>query len=343
MNDSVQKECQKLTTQCEEIWIDDSINFEVGDEQLTDEVIDVSTDGVEVIDEDKQSQEEIIEPIKKQFENYSFATKEEGIQYYLSNQEYFNNFVQNDLDYRLNKKDATLEEFLEFAKEQILEFTDKDKELIEKTIASLEEICNKNGYTIPKHKPIVFIKTTMLEECDAGAYTHGTQIYIGNDLLNYDDIDIDIYAKYILAHEIFHTLTRSNPEFRADMYSLIHFKVQENDFELPESVKEYIITNPDVEHHNSYATFNITGKEIDCYMAFISTQHFEKEGDIFFDYSKPVLVPIDGSNIYYEIEEASNFYEILGNNTGYNIDPEEVLAGNFGILFSYWEAGTGLL
>ena len=42
-----------------------------------------------------------------------------------------------------------------------------------------------------------------------------------------------------------------------------------------------------------------------------------------------VLVPIDGTDTYYLPEQASNFYEVFGNNTDYLLDPEECMADNF--------------
>ena len=37
---------------------------------------------------------------------YSFATKEEGIDLLMSNTEYYDGFTQNDLDYKMQKKNA---------------------------------------------------------------------------------------------------------------------------------------------------------------------------------------------------------------------------------------------
>lgn len=87
---------------------------------------------------------------------------------------------------------------------------------------------------------------------------------------------------YYSAHELFHCLTRCNREFRSEMYQVIHFTTQDKDFALPESIKEHFISNPDVEHHNSYATFVIDGEPVKCFAAFVTTRHFKKEGDSFF-------------------------------------------------------------
>ena len=48
-----------------------------------------------------------------------------------------------------------------------------------------------------------------------------------------------------------------------------------------------------------------------------------------------MLVPVDGSGRSYKAEEASNFFEVLGENTDYTIDPKECMADNFAFLIAY--------
>ncbi len=72
-----------------------------------------------------------------------------------------------------------------------------------------------------------------------------------------------------------------------------------------------------------------------CFVAFISTEHFEKAGDTFFDNMATALVPTDGTDTYYISEDAENFYEIFGENTDYTIDPEECMADNFSFAMYY--------
>ena len=114
-----------------------------------------------------------------------------------------------------------------------------------------------------------------------------------------------------------------------------NFTVQDDDFTLPPSVEDYFISNPDVEHHNAYATFTIDGEKKDCYTALVTTKHFEKEGESFFDYMTTALVPVDGSDVYYTPEEVPDFYDVFGKNTGYVIDPEECMADNFSYALIY--------
>lgn len=50
------------------------------------------------------------------------------------------------------------------------------------------------------------------------------------------------YFDKLLWHELFHCLTRCNPEFREQMYALIHFTVADADYELPPCVQDYCIS-----------------------------------------------------------------------------------------------------
>ncbi len=268
---------------------------------------------------------------------YSFATKEEGIDLLMSNTEYYDGFTQNDLDYKMQKKGASMDEYLDFAKDQVLDFTEEEKAVIDRIMSEIEDIISENGYVLPELDPIVFINTTQKEECGAAAYTHGTQIYFNAKW--FTDPEIGDFATVVMAHELFHCLTRSNPDFRKEMYRLIGFTVQDEDFILPPSALEYYISNPDVEHHNAYATFTIGGEKVDCFTAFLTTKHFEKAGDSFFDYCTTALIPIDGSDVYYTLEDASDFYDVFGKNTGYVIDPEECMADNFSYALIYGAEG----
>ena len=136
------------------------------------------------------------------------------------------------------------------------------------------------------------------------------------------------YVTKLLAHEAFHVLTRNNPNFRKKMYSIIGFNILPKEIEFPEELKERFISNPDVIRHDSYATF--------------STRPYE--GGSFFQYLNIGLVPIDkntckaiekeGKAVVYSINEASDFYDRMGRNTQYIIDPEEVLADNFSLLLT---------
>lgn len=276
---------------------------------------------------------------------YRFASKEEAIKYYLSNDEYFNSFSEYDIQYRSQSIDGNVESVKEYGAKQMLEFTDNEKEILSSAMDELETIIKDNGYHLPKIDEIVFIKSTQKEEGGSVAYTHGTQIYMNNIIPIYLRTSKENHEKglYVLAHEIFHCLTRCNKDFRSDIYKLINFTVNDKDFEIADEVKRITISNPDVEHHDAYATFNINNKDKDCYMLNISAKPFEKPGDEYSTYYKFILVPVNkeaDDKDYYIIDEAKDYWNVFGENTKYVADPEECMADNFGYALSYGLNGS---
>lgn len=270
--------------------------------------------------------------------NYRFADSGEAAELLLSKRAYYESMSQNDLNFRMQKLDATLEELEAFAAAQTLDFTGAEKAAIDGAMTDIETVCRERGYALPIVDGIVFAKTTMKEECGAGAYTHGTQIYLGQYAMDYalskDPDDVD-YFREIVAHELFHCLTRNHPDFRAAMYAILGFTVVDQDYDFAPAVRERIISNPDVEHHNAYAAFDINGEMLDCAVVFTTAKPYQKPGDSFFDDMVAGLVPLDDLGTMYTSDDAANFWEVFGENTDYVTDPEEALANNFSYTIVY--------
>lgn len=58
--------------------------------------------------------------------SHSYASASEGIELRMANTDYFEKMTQNNLDYRVGKKGATLDEFRDLAKEQGDDFTEEE-------------------------------------------------------------------------------------------------------------------------------------------------------------------------------------------------------------------------
>ena len=267
---------------------------------------------------------------------HRFASAEEGRARLLANTEYYSQITQTDLNFRLGHDNATLEELLERSAAEIRDYHIIEKYIVDRRIAKMVRQMAKNGYALPLPEEIVFVKSDMsVEIMAASGYTHGTDIY-----LNSTNIAVSVipgasqFFDKLLWHELFHCLSRNNPEFRAQMYSLIHFTVTGSDFELPPCVRERYLSNPDVEHHDSYAAFRIDGREVDCFLVWMAATDFSEtqSGD---PDKITALVPIDGTDSYYTRDQAANFDEVFGTNTDYVIDPEECMADNFAYAMYY--------
>jgi hypothetical protein len=61
---------------------------------------------------------------------YRFATAEEGRELMLSNEEYFEEINANKIAYIMKNDSSTLEDYKAFCAEQVLDWTDAEKEMI---------------------------------------------------------------------------------------------------------------------------------------------------------------------------------------------------------------------
>ena len=192
----------------------------------------------------------------------------------------------------------------------------------------------------------------MDNEGGAAGFTFGNTIYLSSffvDILSslwqgkqppypadYNEY-IYLIAPCILAHELFHCLSRKDAAFRQRFYSLIGFTVMDHEVEFGPKVRNLILANPDVERFDNWAEFTINGQKRRCTMVGVYETDYAEvaktdPGASFFDYSKCVLVPLDDPDTMIPAEQASDFYQIVGSNSDYLIAAEECIADNFGFM-----------
>ena len=270
------------------------------------------------------------------------ASKEECADIISGYDSFYEDLSQKSIDFFLQKKGGTSDEYRIYAAEQACEWTDEEAAYLTERMEAVEAKLAERGMILPKETVYTVAATTMKEAGDAGGYTHGTTAFLSERMIaaSVENENSGLQQYYdsqieeVLAHELFHCLTRNNPDFREAMYSIIHFKVNDKDFEIPEYVHEQMIANPDVEHHDSYASFTIDGEEKDCYLVFLCDGEFEKEGDTFFDTMYTGVVTVDDGTMY-RADEVEDFWDVLGRNTYYVEDPEECMATNFSYAVCY--------
>lgn len=103
---------------------------------------------------------------------HRYASASEACDPLLSNDRYYAGFSQNDLDFRIQKHGATMEEYKRFAAEQTRDFTDKEKEAFDGLLAKMATTLTERGYTLPPLDEVTFVKTTMAEECMADNFSY---------------------------------------------------------------------------------------------------------------------------------------------------------------------------
>ena len=84
-----------------------------------------------------KKEEELPQPTNTKIK-YHCATLTEGQQLMLANTDYYNSLTQVDIDWRMRRTGATLNEIMDFARSCVRDFTDEDKAAIAKAVAFIE-------------------------------------------------------------------------------------------------------------------------------------------------------------------------------------------------------------
>lgn len=250
---------------------------------------------------------------------------------------YTKNLSKFDLTSCPGNESKTKEEFIRLTVNEAQEWNENEKELIRKCMLAVNDSIRKYDYNLPLPKEIKIVKSPLTTAGGASGYTRSEWIALNMDKLANADFKT---IQEILVHETFHVLTRNNKDFRKKMYETIGFSINDEELNYPEDMDSLRISNPDVERFNSYATFLVDGKEQKFAMTIYSDKPYN--GGSFFQYMKAGFIALDdnleplkkdGKTIVYTIDDLDNFWEKVGKNTFYTIDPEEIMAENFRYAF----------
>ncbi len=251
------------------------------------------------------------------------ATLEEGKRLITSADPYITNATEADFGRATGRESATREEYKDFAAGEVRAFTGRELRAVSNSFERLNATFRKLGYEAPFTNEVVIVKTTMREQFGAGGYTRGKTIYLNMDNLDAPDDFLDM----IMAHELFHVLTRSDPLFKEKMYETIGFKMCEA-VEFPDEMRSHIMNNPDVESFDAKAVFTIDGKPTEAVIvAYLPDLGRKGRGAL--RSMRAAVVPVDDPGRAIMAEQVPDFWKVVGRNTEYVIAAEECLADNF--------------
>ena len=227
--------------------------------------------------------------------------------------------------------------YLEFVGQHVLEWSDAERERIRETLREVRK--DLDGLAIPFPPTVLLVKTSGAEEGGA-AYTRANAIVLPRRLVEGPQERLE----KLFFHELFHVLSRANPQWRHELYRVIGFEECEEP-NLPPALAARKITNPDAPRNDH--RIRLVWKDQRRWMVPIllsrAASYDPQGGEEFFRYlqfrflvlpdggSKVTPVEVD-SPVLLEAGEVSGFYEQVGENTGYIIHPEEILADNFALL-----------
>lgn len=227
---------------------------------------------------------------------------------------------------------VTDDDFLDFLKSNILEWEDREKEIVTTIMKSIKRKIPKLNATFPKQ--ISFIKTTGDEESNAG-YCRGNNIFLPISILDSDTEELE----NLIIHELFHILSKNNPDIREKLYHIIGF-YEDEEYQYPEELVDYKLTNPDAYLNKYYIDIQIeedTLQLLPLVLLDINIDEIEPEKDFveYIDFQL-VITKVNAANIdellFLDEEDMDYYLDKIGHNTEYIIHPDEILADNFVLL-----------
>jgi hypothetical protein len=237
-------------------------------------------------------------------------------------------------------KAVSVGELLEFIGTNVVDWTKEETQKVQAAIEATQPLFRNLPLSLPQ--TVQLIKTTGAEEGNA-AYTRSTAIVLPKSEFSKSQKDL----QKLICHELFHILSRQNPELREKLYAIIGFTTC-NEIKLPPELERRKITNPDAPRNDHFIRVQIDGHEslaVPVLLSSVETYDVKRGGEFFAYLQFQFLVvekEADSEKLKPVIngsvpklagpERVSGFMEQVGRNTDYIIHPEEILADNFALL-----------
>jgi hypothetical protein len=252
----------------------------------------------------------------------------------------------SDFDLGARQKTAQptgLQEFLAFASDAGMAWTAQEE-------AGWRDLVDKLSHAmtgLKVHVPnIDLVKTTGREEFGQ-AYTRVGAIVLPQSAAS-APATVPRRAYFLLAHELFHVLSRADSHLRDDLYALLGFKRLKG-FEYPRELEDRRISNPDAFEYLHTLRVQSGSDSIDVVPVIQSLLPLNEVIQLpnFFAALDIVLLSVNtrtgevrrdrkGNLIRYNFGN-TNWVPLMTRNSSYIIHPEELLADNFATLME-WRA-----
>ena len=272
----------------------------------------------------------------------AFATVDEGRKILTTRDDFVSRLSPFDRAARVETdQDVSEQEYLRFVRVNVLAWRRQDEAVVGAAWSALGPKLDQMALPFPA--TIDLIKSTGREEGGA-EYTRANAIILPESALERAHRGS---LEGLLAHELFHVLSRANPELRDTLYATIGIPPC-GEVPLPPERAARKITNPDAPKNDHCIRVQTSqGAVWAVPILFSKTPHYDvARGGPFFNYLefKLLVVQRTGTSataratydlahpVLLDVNQVSGFYEQVGRNTNYIIHPEEILADNFKLL-----------
>ncbi len=240
-------------------------------------------------------------------------------------------------------RNTILKDYKQFLQTDVAAFTPKEKELLTRVWKKVYADCQsiRKGL-FPDAIPLV--KTNANHYGPGVYYTREKGIVIPMNEL-YSGNEDGLYR--VMLHELFHIWSRLHPQKRQALYALIGFDklpVGINELQMEESLRQRILLNPDgIDFSYGIKLIKADGSLIEALpMIQANRADYSTDQPSFFEYLSFQLFPLQktdqggykvvsqaNGDPVEELISSTNFMEIISDNTGYIIHPDEIMADNF--------------
>lgn len=218
-----------------------------------------------------------------------------------------------------------------------LAWTEEERRAFDMVRAQLSSFIAAMRWTAPS--PILLVKATD-RLMNGFPHTRGNAIVLQQSMLEQMLAAAPVMS-YFMAHETFHVLSRANPALREELYAAIGFRACAS-VDLPAPLARLRLTNPDAPENRHAIAVRRAGRSIEVmpFVHFLTDNIDARAG--FVPQMRTSWLPVErrggrcavrGKDERPALEELEGFYQQVGQNTGYVIHPEEILADNFAFLF----------
>ncbi|HMN89671.1 MAG TPA: hypothetical protein PKE68_06595 [Saprospiraceae bacterium] len=237
-------------------------------------------------------------------------------------------------------RDSILSAYRDFLARDVATFDDRETLLLTELLHDLRNRCQQIAPTLFPQK-LQLLKTKANHYGPGVWYTRGSCIAIPANVLVQPD---KTALREVLAHELFHIYSRYHPQQRLALYALIGFEPLSGDLRLPPPVQSRLLLNPDGAHL-AYAIRLAQGQGDTIQALPILTSKapaWIESRPAYLEYLNFNLYPVvqtpDGAwavqadelgRSALHVNEQSDFFRQIGDNTLYIIHPDEILADNF--------------
>lgn len=255
----------------------------------------------------------------------------------LQSDHYTKSLTDFDLSVRLNRAQGGTEaDYLQLSAKSVESWKPNEEQELKAAFDALESTSKKQSISLHLPDTVILIRSNASEEFHADGWTRRNRIML--------NMQVAGISTALVAHELWHVISRLNPDVRDQAYAVFHFKPCNNvDYKTP--FKNHVITNPDCPEIRHYIRVDQNGAETDMALMIRAAGDFQPNGSLG-DYVDMVLVVLDGDDnnkhvrmkngkpVFENPYQLPDFFKQVGQNTEYMLHVEEITAEHFAALIT---------